>query len=77
MKYKNGTTMVDILITFKIKITSYKGLDEGILRRLNGLIREYKKCKKLFRRYSFFLYVSTTYQTVGKTSLFPSFEKQA
>ena len=66
---------------FKIKITSYKGLDEGILRRLNGLIREYKNARSFLEDIAFSSAVKgdvpkigTTYQTVGKTSLFPSFE---
>ena len=66
---------------FKIKITSYKGLDEGILRRLNGLIREYKNARSFLEDIAFSSAVKgdvpkigTTYQAVGKTSLFPSFE---
>ena len=66
---------------FKIKITSYKGLDEGILRRLNGLIREYKNARSFLEDIAFSSAVKgdvpkigTTYQTVGKILLFPSFE---
>ncbi len=66
---------------FKIKITSYKGLDEGILRRLNGLIREYKNARSFLEDIAFSSAVKgdvpkigTTYQAIGKTSLFPNFE---
>ena len=66
---------------FKIKITSYKGLDEGILRRLNGLIREYKNARSFLEDIAFSSAVKgdvpkigTTYQAIGKIELLPNFE---
>lgn len=66
---------------FRIKITTYQGITEDKLRRLNGLIREYKNVRSYLEDIAFASAVKgdipkigTTYQSTGKIALFPSFE---
>ena len=68
---------------FKIKITSYKGLDEGILRRLKSLIKEYKNARSFLEDLVFASAVKgdtpkigTTYQSVAQSILFPKVENR-
>ena len=66
---------------FRIKITTYQGISEDKLKRLNGLIREYKNARSYLEDIAFASAVkgdipkiATTYQSIGKIALFPIFE---
>ena len=63
---------------FKIRITSYKGLDEAKLRRFRGLIKEYKNARSFLEDLAFTSVVSSdipkigaSYYSVAKVNLYP------